>query len=69
MVDEVLADRLNNLLPQLMDKNGIDMWVMITREYNEDPIVKTILPATWLNARRRNILFFIIMLKKRFLKN
>lgn len=58
VIDEVLADRLNNLLPQLMEKNGIDMWVMITREYNEDPVVKTMLPATWLNARRRTILVF-----------
>ncbi|MBC7652519.1 MAG: Xaa-Pro aminopeptidase, partial [Deinococcales bacterium] len=58
VIDEVLADRLNNLLPTLMERNGIDMWVMITREYNEDPIVKTMLPATWLNARRRTILVF-----------
>ncbi len=58
ITDEVLADRLNNLLPQLMEKNGIDMWVMITREYNEDPIVKTMLPATWISARRRTILVF-----------
>lgn len=58
VVDEVLADRLNNLLPQLMAQHKIDMWVMITREYNEDPIVKTMLPATWLNARRRTILVF-----------
>jgi hypothetical protein len=40
VIDEVLSDRLNNLLPSLMEKNGIDMWVLITREYNEDPIVK-----------------------------
>ena len=58
VIDEVLADRLNNLLPILMERNGIDMWVMITREYNEDPIVKTMLPATWLNARRRTIIVF-----------
>ncbi len=58
VIDEVLADRLNNLLPTLMAQNGIDMWVMITREYNEDPVVKTMLPATWLNARRRTILVF-----------
>ena len=58
VVDEVLADRLNNLLPTLMAQNGIDMWVMMTREYNEDPVVKTMLPATWLNARRRTILVF-----------
>ena len=58
VIDEVLSDRLNNLLPSLMEKNGIDMWVLITREYNEDPIVKTMLPATWLSARRRTILVF-----------
>ena len=58
VIDEVLADRLNHLLPPLMESNGIDMWVMITREYNEDPVVKTMLPATWLNARRRTILVF-----------
>ncbi len=58
VIDEVLADRLNNLLPSLMEKTGIDMWVMITREYNEDPIVRTMLPATWISARRRTILVF-----------
>ena len=58
VIDEVLTDRLNNLLPSLMEKSGMDMWVLITREYNEDPIIKTMLPATWLSARRRTILVF-----------
>ncbi|SDB40795.1 Xaa-Pro aminopeptidase [Flavobacteriaceae bacterium MAR_2010_188] len=58
VVDEVLADRFNNLLPQLMDKADIDMWILISREYNEDPVLKTMLPATWLNARRRTIIMF-----------
>ncbi|NER13868.1 M24 family metallopeptidase [Leptobacterium flavescens] len=58
VVDEILADRFNNLLPQLMDRTQIDMWVIISREYNEDPVLKTMLPATWLNARRRTILVF-----------
>ncbi len=58
VIDEVLSDRLNNLLPSLMEKSGIDMWVLITREYNEDPIVRTMIPATWLSARRRTILVF-----------
>ncbi len=58
VVDEVLADRFNDLLPKLMDRTGIDMWVIISREYNEDPVLKTMLPATWLNARRRTILVF-----------
>lgn len=56
--DEILADRFNNLLPQLMDETQIDMWLVISREYNEDPVLKTMLPATWLNARRRTILVF-----------
>ena len=58
VVDEILADRFDNLLPGLMDKTGIDMWLLISREYNEDPVLKTMLPATWLNARRRTILLF-----------
>lgn len=56
--DELLEDRLTNVLPDLMDRTGIDMWLIISREYNEDPILKTMLPATWLNARRRTILVF-----------
>lgn len=58
VVDEILADRFNNLLPQLMDRTGIDMWILISREYNEDPVLRTMLPATWLNARRRTIILF-----------
>ena len=56
--NEILADRFENLLPQLMDDTAIDMWLIISREYNEDPVMRTMLPATWLNARRRTILVF-----------
>lgn len=58
VIDEILHDKFNNLLPGLMDKAEIDMWVVISREYNEDPVLRTMLPATWLNARRRTILLF-----------
>jgi Xaa-Pro aminopeptidase len=58
VVDEILKERLDSLLPALMDRTGIDMWVLISREYNEDPVLKTFLPATWLNARRRTMLLF-----------
>ena len=58
VISEIQKDRLDNLLPKLMDETGIDMWVLITREYNEDPIIKTLLPPTWLNARRRTIIAF-----------
>ncbi|MFQ3340425.1 MAG: hypothetical protein ACI9TK_000076 [Flavobacteriaceae bacterium] len=58
LIDEIQKDRIENLLPQLMEEQKIDLWVLITREYNEDPVVKTLLPPTWLNARRRTILVF-----------
>ena len=58
LIDQVLEERIEQLLPVLMDETGIDMWVLISREYNEDPVLKTFLPATWLNARRRTILVF-----------
>ena len=56
IIDEVLDDRLKNLLPGLMRREGFDMWVVISREYNEDPVIKTLLPATWFAARRTTML-------------
>lgn len=58
VVDELLGERLDSVLPALMDRTGIDMWVLISREYNEDPVLRTFLPATWLSARRRTMLVF-----------
>lgn len=56
--DEWLATRLSTVVPAIMERAGIDCWVLVAREYNEDPVVATMLPATWLNARRRTILVF-----------
>ena len=39
-----------------MERTDIDMWVIISREYNEDPVIRTFLPSTWQSARRRTIL-------------
>lgn len=58
LIDEIQKERIEHLLPQLMKEVNLDMWILITREYNEDPILKTLLPPTWLNARRRTILVF-----------
>jgi Xaa-Pro aminopeptidase len=56
VIDSWLDDRITNLLPQLMTETGIDMWVVMSREYNEDPVIRTLLPSTWMAARRRTIL-------------
>jgi hypothetical protein len=58
VIDDILEDRLTNLLPQLMRREGIDMWVVVSREYNEDPVMQTMLPSTWLSARRRTIMVY-----------
>ncbi|MBI3218068.1 MAG: M24 family metallopeptidase [Bacteroidetes bacterium] len=56
VVDELLEDRLRTVLPTLMRREGFDMWVIISREYNEDPVIRTLLPATWFAARRTTML-------------
>lgn len=56
VIDEILDDRLKNLLPTLMRREGFDLWVLISRENNEDPVLRTMLPATWLAARRTTML-------------
>ena len=54
--DKVVNERLTNMLPALMRRQGIDMWILIAREYNEDPVLKTMLPSSWESARRRTML-------------
>lgn len=56
VIDEILDDRLRTILPKLMRREGIDMWLIISREYNEDPVIETLLPATWMAARRTTML-------------
>ncbi len=68
-INEVLTDRIDNLLPKLMDEAKIDCWLIISREYNEDPILKTFLPAEWLSARRTTMLVFYRDKKNNSLKS
>lgn len=56
--DAWLKERLDTVVPALMREQGVDMWVMVAREYLEDPVVATMLNATSLRARRRTILVF-----------
>jgi Xaa-Pro aminopeptidase len=56
VIDRWLTERVQTVLPELMERADIDMWVIISREYNEDPVIRTMIPATWQSARRRTIL-------------
>lgn len=53
-----LRERLQRVLPELMAREGFDMWLVIAREYNEDPVIMTLLPEPSMAARRRTILVF-----------
>lgn len=53
-----LKQRLDEFLPVLMAREGIDMWIIAAREYNEDPVIMTFLPEPAMAARRRTILLF-----------
>ncbi|MGH7555367.1 MAG: hypothetical protein ACREMQ_20390, partial [Longimicrobiales bacterium] len=55
---EWLRLRLERVLPRLMREHGIDMWVLPTREYNEDPVFFSLVSPTTLAARRRTIYVF-----------
>ena len=56
LIDKITVERFNSVLPQIMEREGIDMWVLMSREYNEDPVLKTMLPSTWISARRHTML-------------
>jgi Xaa-Pro aminopeptidase len=53
-----LRKRLDTFLPSLLRANGIDMWVVPMREYNEDPVFWSIVAPETFAARRRTIYVF-----------
>ena len=53
-----LFHRLNTLLPSLMKKHNVNMWIVVGREYNEDPVLKSLYPAAIDSSRRLTILVF-----------
>lgn len=55
--DDILYERLNTVLQPLMQECGIDVWLIPSKEYNEDPIFKTLTPSAYPTARRTSILF------------
>jgi Xaa-Pro aminopeptidase len=56
--NEILEWRLDNILPVILREEGIDMWIVINFEYDEDPIYMTLVPEPIMSARRLSILIF-----------
>jgi hypothetical protein len=57
-VNRMLAERLEVVLPRLMRETGIDMWLVLNREYAEDPVFFTLVPEPVFAARRTTMLVF-----------
>ena len=57
-VNRMVEERLESVLPRLMRETGIDMWLIINREYAEDPLYLTLVPEPAFAARRTTMLLF-----------
>ncbi|WP_237113779.1 hypothetical protein [Pseudoalteromonas rubra] len=57
-INDMVTDRLDNLLPKLMQEADLDMWLVINREYGEDKLFYTLVPQPTFAARRTTLLVF-----------
>ncbi|MEW6323150.1 MAG: M24 family metallopeptidase [Acidobacteriota bacterium] len=58
LVSSWIRKRFDTVLPALMAREGIDMWIIVSREYNDDPVFRSMAPLTTYSSRRRTILVF-----------
>ena len=57
--DELTLRRLEEVVPRLMAEHNVDCWIVTSREYADDAVAMTMLPADWFSSRRRSILVFL----------
>ncbi len=58
VMNAIVEKRLDTLLPVLMRETDIDMWLVIAREYNNDPVFLSLVPKPRFTARRTTMLMF-----------
>lgn len=58
VVNRILEERLETVIPAIMREEGVAMWILMAREYFEEPVVASMLDAQSMSARRRTILVF-----------
>ena len=56
--NRMLTERLQQLLPRLMEEAELDVWLVLNREYAEDPVYFTLVPQPAFAARRTTMLVF-----------
>lgn len=57
-INAMTYQRLEQLLPRLMAESRLDMWLVINREYAEDPVYFSLVPQPTFAARRTTMLIF-----------
>ena len=50
--------RLEHLLPDIMNRYDIDTWVILNREYNEDPVYFSLVPEPAIHSYRTTLFVF-----------
>jgi hypothetical protein len=58
LIKSWIQKRFDTVLPALMRREKIDMWIIVSREYNDDPVFRSMAPTTTYSSRRRTILVF-----------
>lgn len=58
LVHSWIQQRFRTVLPEVMRREGIDMWIIVSREYNDDPVFRSMAPLTTYSSRRRTVLVF-----------
>ena len=58
VLDRILKERFETVLPRVMQRSDIDTWVVACNEYNEDPVLFSLTPCAMFTARRLTILVF-----------
>ncbi|MDD7281148.1 MAG: M24 family metallopeptidase [Erysipelotrichaceae bacterium] len=57
--EKCLKDRLDLILPEVMFDSEADMWIVASKEYNEDPLFRAITPPDYPTARRITMFAFV----------
>lgn len=52
-----LTKRLETLLPQMMKRHGLDMWIVVNEEFKSDPVTEHIVPPIPIVGRRDLFIF------------
>lgn len=59
IIDAWLKTRMETVLVEAMKKEDIPMWIIVSREYNEDPVLRTLTPRFYDSSRRLSIFVFV----------